>query len=428
MTTQQLNVHNTDAQFLAALKTHEDGNIDQAAQQYQQIISIEANHIDALHLLGVTYFQKGDPRAAIYWINQALKHKPDFPQALSHRGLALRELGQYVEAIADYEKAIHLLPDFSAAHYNESMCRLVLGQFDIGWEKYETRWNSSCLGLTKLEFPQPLWLGKESLHNKTIFLHGEQGLGDIIQFCRYTKKLAALGAKIILGIPPELKNLLSNLANVDQFAIQGGTIPNFDYYCPLMSLPLAFKTTLPTIPADIPYLTYDPLRYQQWLHKLGTKTKTRIGLVWSGRPAHPHDHQRSIALHQLAPLQSDAAEFFCLHNIVRESDKAAKAVRDDIHFLEDNLTDFADTAALIAHMDLVITVDTAVAHVAGAMGKPVWILLSWDPEWRWLLERGDSPWYPSAKLFRQSQPNQWESVINTVTQEMLLFISSINLD
>jgi tetratricopeptide (TPR) repeat protein len=396
------------------IKLHEAGKLKEAQIHYENILLIDSNHPDALHLLGVIAYQQKNLTLALDLFNKALSIHPNFPEALSHRGVLLRELKQYENALKDYERAITLSPHFPSAHYNYGICLLFLGDFIRGWEHYEWRWQCNNLALDKLNLPQPLWLGKESLQNKTIFLHGEQGLGDIIQFCRYAEKIASLGAHVILGAPAILKPLLSSVRGIHKIITPGETLPPFDYYCPLMSLPFAFKTTLETIPTNIPYICPDASYLEKWNTILPPKTKPRVGLVWSGRASHPDDQFRSIPLSQLDQLCHPNVEFFCLQNEIRLSDIAHRAHRPDIHFMEDHLHDFADTAALIMNMDLVISVDTAVAHLAGAMGKPVWILLTYDSEWRWLLDQENSPWYSSARLFRQTKVNDWGEVLNSL--------------
>jgi hypothetical protein len=257
------------------------------------------------------------------------------------------------------------------------------------------------------------------LKGKTILLHGEAGYGDTLQFCRYAKLVAAMGARVILEVQPPLAPLLSNLEGTHQVLPKGGTLPAFDYHCPLLSLPLAFKTDLDTIPADIPYINSDAARVAVWRDKLGKKTKPRIGLVWSGNPKQKNDHNRSLALAELLPLLHDEAEWISLQQEVRAADIELLAQRTEIRHFGEELKDFADTAALIELMDVVVTVCTSVAHLAGAMGKPTWILLCFNADWRWLLDRSDSPWYPTSRLFRQTSIGNWESVVNRMRQELM---------
>ena len=263
-----------------------------------------------------------------------------------------------------------------------------------------------------------MWLGDHAIAGKTVLLHAEQGFGDTVQFCRYAKLVAAQGATVLMEVQPPLKALLAKLEGVSQLLAYGEMLPAFDYHCPLLSLPLAFNTGIESIPAETPYLSPDPARIRQWEGKLGEKRLPRIGLVWSGRTDHKNDHNRSIPLADTAKLVSGHAELVSLQKEVRAADKLVLDIRQDIRHFGDELNDFADTAALVELMDVVITMDTAVAHVAGALGKPVWILLPFNPDWRWLLDRGDSPWYPTARLFRQPAIGDWDSVIQRVANEL----------
>lgn len=227
-------------------------------------------------------------------------------------------------------------------------------------------------------------------------------MGDTLQFCRYAKQVKALGARVLLEVPAALNTLLQSLQDVDVLLNKGENLPDFDYYCPLLSLPLVFNTHLATIPANIPYLFSEATRLKHWQAKLGNKTLPRIGMVWSGSTIHKNDHNRSIPLSQFSQLLNNSAHFFSLQKEVRTDDAQVLASFANVQHFGDQLQDFADTACLCELMDVVISVDTSVAHLAAAMGKPTWILLPYNPDWRWLLDREDSPWYPTVRLFRQS--------------------------
>jgi hypothetical protein len=304
------------------------------------------------------------------------------------------------------------------AHWNEALLRLLTGDFSRGWAKYEWRWRNESLALSTRNFSQPLWLGAEAIDGKTILLHSEQGLGDTIQFCRYVPLVAARGARVILEVERPLHEIMTNLAGATEVISKGDALPDFDFHCPLLSLPLAFGTHLETIPSLTSYLRAPGQTLKHWQARLGPKARPRIGLVWSGRPAHKNDQNRSISLRSLLPLLDIEATFVSLQKDVRSDDAAVlKECNDVLHF-GDELKDFSDTAALILQLDLVISVDTSVAHLAGALGEPVWILLPYNPDWRWLLDRDDSPWYPSARLFRQQQIGNWAGVIDQVKNEL----------
>jgi ADP-heptose:LPS heptosyltransferase len=263
-----------------------------------------------------------------------------------------------------------------------------------------------------------LWLGAESLVEKTILLHAEQGLGDTIQFCRYIPLVAQLGAKVILEVQRPLLKLLKGLEGVSQVVAAGDMLPTFDYQCPLLSLPLAFKTELHTIPPIAQHITSDTGKVTKWQTKLGEKTQPRVGLVWSGSAGHQNDHNRSLSLSQLLSHLPSNIEYVCLQKEIRAIDKELLAQHTQIKYFGDALEDFTDTAALCELVDLVISVDTSVAHLAGTLGKPAWVLVTLTPDWRWLLERDDSPWYPSVKVYRQDKANDWNGVLDRARSDL----------
>ena len=267
-------------------------------------------------------------------------------------------------------------------------------------------------------FTQPLWLGTESLAGKTILLHSEQGLGDTIQFCRYAQLVAELGARVLMEVPEPLVGLLKDVRGVSHVIVRGSPLPTFDYHCPLLSLPLAFKTNLNSIPCSTKYVHADPVKLTHWTSRLGEKRHPRIGLVWSGRTEQKNDHNRSIALAALIPHLPADCQYVSLQKEVRKIDKPMLESSTNILHFGDELHDFTDTAALCELMDVVISVDTSVAHLSGALGQPTWVLLSFNPDWRWLLERDDSPWYPSIKLYRQPRVGDWDSVLVKLTADL----------
>ncbi len=273
-------------------------------------------------------------------------------------------------------------------------------------------------------FSAPQWFGAEPIRGKTILLHAEQGLGDTLQFVRYVSRVAAQGARVVLEVQPALKDLISGIEGPAEVIARGEDLPEFDIHCPLLSLPLAFGTRLDTIPADIPYLTVPPDRITAWSSHLERSALHRVGLAWSGGRTHRNDHNRSIALTHLAPLFADPQiQFVSLQQELRDGDLEILQANPQIVHFGDELHDFADTAAVVSELDVVISVDTSVAHLAGALGKPVWILLPFAPDWRWLLDRKDSPWYPTARLFRQPKIADWDGVIECVRQELSVIAS-----
>ncbi len=345
--------------------------------------------------------------------DRAIALQPNYPEAFSNRGATLWELKRHDEALASYDRAIAIQPEFPEAHWNAASLRLLTGDFDRGWAEYEWRWKYKTMALARRNFAQPLWCG-EPIEGKTILLHSEQGLGDAIQFCRYVPLVAERGAHVILEVDRRLQELMSSLGGAARVLSPGDVLPEFDVHCPLLSLPRAFHTLLETIPSHTPYLRASPERLTKWNTRLGPKHGLRVGLIWAGNPAHHRDHVRSIELSILAPLLDADATFFSLQKDIRPPDAAVLAGRSDVIQIAEELADFSDTAAAMAQLDLIISVDTSTVHLAGALGRPVWILLPYLPDWRWLLDRDTSPWYPTARLFRQDETRQWDSVIPRV--------------
>jgi hypothetical protein len=314
-------------------------------------------------------------------------------------------------------------PDFADAHYNEAHSRLLTGDLRRGFEKFEWRWEIEPYAGFKREFAQPQWVGTEEIAGKTILLHAADGFGDTLHLCRYTPLVAAWGAHVILEVQKSLQELMGSLAGGAQVLARGDPLPEFDLQCPLLSLPRAFGTELATIPSATPYLFVPPPRADSWNARLGPPHRPRIGLAWSGDPTHSNDRNRSIALDRLLPLVNGVdATFVSVQREVRPGDAAVLRSRSDILHFGAELKDFSDTAALISNLDLVVSVDTSVAHIAGALAKPVWILLTFLPDWRWLLDREDSPWYPTARLFRQDDTRRWDGVIPRVRAVLQDFV------
>jgi tetratricopeptide (TPR) repeat protein len=396
----------------------------QALESYDRAIALRPDYAEAYNNRGIALAELDRPEEALESCERAVALRPGYAEAFYNRGNALRDLNRIKEAVDSYERAIALAPDYASAHWNLADCRLLLGDFALGWQEYEWRWKLTQRNETRRAFEQPLWLGAQTLEGRTILLHSELGLGDTLQFCRYAKKVAALGAKVVLEVQPALLPLLADLEGVAQAVAGGAPLPAFDYYCPLMSLPLAFKTDLNNIPADIPYIRSDAVRVAAWQEKLPKKSKPRVGMVWSGSRLLSND-KRSMALAEMLPLVRDWAEWVSVQKEVSETDTALLASRTDLRHVGGELKDFADTAALVELMDVVVTVDTSVAHVAGAMGKPVWILLPFNQhDWRWMLDRNDSMWYPTARLFRQSANGDWASVISQVNEELVRYFGA----
>jgi len=386
-----------------------------AIHNYEKAIIIKPDYFEAYYNKGIAQIGLKQFDASIHNFNQALNIKSDFAKAYNGLGHANQELKKMATAMINYEKAIQLDPDYADACWNKSLLKILLGEYQEGWTLYEKRWRGSKFNKESRSFKQPLWLGKHAIQNKTIFIYAEQGLGDSIQFCRYISMIEALGPKeVILEAPKALISLLSSLNSNFKLLEKGQPIPKFDLHCPMMSLPHAFNTILETIPARIPYLYADKNKTIYWNKKLGLKKIPRIGLVWSGSVSHKNDHNRSLSLKQLANILKLPYQFHSLQKEIRTIDKVTLRSFKQIQQHHDDLIDFSDTAALIENLDLIITVDTSVAHLAGAMGKKVFILLPFVPDYRWMLDRIDSPWYPTATLFRQPKLDDWENVIDQI--------------
>jgi len=404
-------VHYSLGNIFHKLQRYED-----ARAAYAKAIALKANYAQAHYNYGVTLEALRRPIEALAAYNAAIALNPAYVEAYNNRGTLFQTLGEYVRAMEDYNHSIAIDPHFALAQFNKGLLKLLLGEFKEGWQLHEWRWLRPGHKKAR-DFVQPLWLGKESLTGKTILLHVEQGLGDTIQLCRYVPMVEALGAKVILEVPAPLVELMSTLKSHPSIVAKDSALPHFDLHCPLMSLPLALGTLKDTIPADIPYLAASPEKRVAWQKKLGPKTRPRIGLTWSGTALHKNDRNRSIALNLLEPLWQLDADYHSLQKEIKPEDEAALA-KSPIATYEQQLQDFSDTAALITEMDMVVSVDTSVAHLAGALGKNVWIMLPFSPDFRWLLHRRDTPWYPTAKLFRQTKSGDWTSVIARVKKDL----------
>jgi tetratricopeptide (TPR) repeat protein len=413
----------------------------EALESYDRALAVQPNLAEALNNRGDALRELGRPEEALATIDRALAVRPAFPDALTNRGITLRALDRYTDALASFDTALahdpghanalcnrgNVLqdlnrseealasyamvlrnrPDHAESNWNEALCRLRTGDFRVGWPKYEWRWKTEQRDAVR-QFSEPLWLGNSDISGRTILLHAEQGLGDTLLYCRYAKLVSALGANVILEVQKPLKSLLQTLQGPSRVIARGEPLPGFEFHCPLGSLPLAFDTTVESIPAFPSYLRCTPEALGDWRKKIGARTGPRIALAWSGNNA-----KRSFPLAEMLQLVHGGATFFSLQAEVSAADQALLDARSDVRQFSKGLRNFSD-APLLELMDLVITVDTSVAHVAGGLGKKVWILIGANADWRWLTGRGDSPWYPSARLFRAQLPGRWDGVIEKV--------------
>jgi len=358
---------------------------------------------------------------AVASYDAALALAPDDLSARINRSVALKTLGRYAESVAGYQAVIARAPDHANAHTFLGICHLLFGNLRDGWAEYEWRWKSASFPVVKRNFPQPQWRG-EPLEGRTLLLHTEQGLGDTIQFCRYVRPVVERGGRVLLEVEPGLIGLLGG-EGVAQLIPKGQPLPAFDLHCPLLSLPGVFGTDLASIPAPPRYLASDPARRAHWAARLGPADRPRVGLVWSGSPRHVNDAKRSVRLADFAPLLDAPCRFVSLHQEVRAADRSLLASLPRIRHFGPDLADFTETAALVDQLDLVITVDTALAHLAGALGRPVWVLIPAAPDWRWLLGRADTPWYPTMRLYRRGRGEPWAAVISRLRADFGLWLA-----
>jgi tetratricopeptide (TPR) repeat protein len=430
---------------------YERGQLEEAITYYQKAIEIDPQFVDAYYNLGKALQSKGEPDKAITNYQKALRLNPNSPEVLNNLGYCLQEKGQSAEALRYFQKAVDLDPDFAEAYYNLALyhqdrnliekalehykkaielkpyfvgahwnmaCALLLsGNFELGWKEYEWRWKLK--GHRGYRISRPRWDGSD-ISGRTILLHAEQGFGDAIQFVRYAPLVAERGARVILQCPEELAALFKRVHGVEKVIADGGQLPEIDLHCPLLSLPLVFGTTLGNIPVEIPYITADPPVALKWREKLQQDdSRLKIGLVWAGRIKEERERPRSSSLDLFSSLSSiNEITFYSLQK--GEGAEQAKTPPKGMRLTDftGDIGDFSDTAAFIENLDLVISIDTAVAHLAGALGKPVWTLVPHVPDWRWLLNRDDSPWYPTMRLFRQPSHGEWGAIIHYIGREL----------
>ena len=413
--------HAPTLQTRAAIALHNLERFEQSLTDIQRAFELDPDNAEICNNAGVFLrrLDRGE-EFPIAWFDRAIERKPDFVIAYQNKGYALGRLHRFAEAFATYDALRAIDPDNAEGEWSVSLLHLLTGNFEAGWRGREARFRVPGLPLVNYQLSQPLWLGQEPIAGKIILIHTDEGIGDTIHFARYVPMVAAKGARVILIAAEALCRLLARLPGVSEcLPMAGDWVIGFDMYCPISSLPLAFGTTLDTIPATIPYLPApEPAQVQAWEARLGPHDKLRVGLTWSGNPKHKDDHNRSLSLHALAPLLDCDATFVSLQKDPRPEDKATLRERPDILDLTAHLTDFNETAALVSCLDLVITVDTSVAHLAGGLACPTWIILPYTPDYRWMLDRDDSPWYPTVRLFRQSKRRDYDSVIEQVRGEL----------
>lgn len=388
----------------------------QALASCDRALTSQPDFVDALITRGNALRELDRPQEALDNYDRAISLQPGNAMAHSNRANALLDLNRPAEALPSYDRAILLEPDNADTHLNQSLANLVLGNLEKGFRQYE--WRKKCEPHS-ISYPQPLWLGEKDISGKTLFVPWEQGFGDTIQFCRYAKLAEARGIRLVLSVQESLRGLLAQLGV--EIIGPAETPAHFDYHCPMLSLPLAFGTTLETI-LRAPYLAADQDLSARWKKRLAGNGKPNIGLCWSGTARHKNDRNRSVALEKLTPLLTADANWTSLQVEVKDSDRAALSANAIIRHFDLAQEDFLATASLVQEMDLILTVDTALAHLAGAMGKKVWLMLPFRPDWRWLLERDDSPWYPGMTLFRQKKIGDWDELVARIATRLAAYV------
>lgn len=456
----QLQPKHFDAWHMAGVISLQLGHADKAVDLISKALKIDRDHVGAINNRGAAYMELRQFDLALLNYNKAITLDPTAAKSYNNRGNTLGKLNRLEEAVADFDKAIALDPGyFSAynnramvlselkrydearasllraielnpesvdAHWNYGMFLLRLGEFETGWRESEWRLKRpQALGL-KDSYDTPMWDGFTPLDGKTILICSEQGLGDTIQFCRYAPMVAQRGGRVVFEVQPALMDLLAHLPSV-QLVAQGQPLPPCDYHCPLMSLPKLLGTDLDHMPPPPDVIRIEPDQGAAWRARLGDKRKLRVGIVWSGNASHVDDHKRSIALKDFVEVLTDEVEWISLHKDVRPSDEAALKAHPAIRHFGAEQQVFTDAAAICDLVDVVVGIDTSLVHLAATMGKPTWVLLSYNPDWRWLLDREDNPWYGSVKAYRQPQPGDWHAVLRQVQEDLRKWAAKINV-
>ena len=410
-----------------ARQLHGLGQTEEALLCLQQAVSLAPHDPHVLNTRGMVLDALRRHDEALEDFERVLRIAPTFADAINNRGIHYARVGRFEEALACYERSLALAPEQLQTLYNCATARLSLGNWLRGFREFEIRWRLFPHEAARRNRLKPVWLGQWDVSGKTVLLHHEQGYGDTLQFVRYTALVMRLGARVIVAVPAALRGLMATLPGGPQIVTEGEPVPPHDYCCSLMSLPHVFCTTPENAPAEIPYLGAESAATQLWSQRLGARHRARIGLVWSGRRYPPINFPRDMTLESLRPVLGIGADFISLQSDLTDSERTLLAAEPNVTRYGDTFKDFADTAALIANLDLVITVDTAVAHLAGALGKPVWLMNRYASCWRWLQKGVDSPWYPTLRVFRQPSPGHWAAVVRDVCEAAGEFIKPFAL-
>jgi tetratricopeptide (TPR) repeat protein len=409
-----------EVHFNLGIALQRQGRLDEAVASYRQAIRLRPSYHKAFHNLGDALQRLGRFDDAIACFREAIRSLPDSAESHYNLGTALHGQGRLDDAIACYEEAIRLRPDYPEAHNNLGQCWLLKGQFQRGWAEYE--WHLRCPGIGSRSFRQPQWDGTP-LGGRRILLYADQGLGDNLQFARFAGLVQQRGGYVIMECLPSLAPLLSTCPGIDRLVAQGSVLPEFDVHAAMLSLPGLLGTTVETIPADVPYVHADPQHRRRWQQELQATGTWNVGIVWQGRPTHGQDRTRSVLLEFFAPLARIPGVRLVRLQRGPGSEQLAQLrgqweVFDPPGWPEDHAEAWLESAALVSALDLVITVDTSVAHLAGSLAAPVWVALPFVPDWRWLLEREDCPWYPTMRLFRQQRLGDWPGVFERLADAL----------
>lgn len=414
-----------EAHYNLAVVLYYRGRLGDAIRSYHATLTLQPTDV-ATHVgIGVAYGRGGDFGRAEAHLRQAVTLDPRFARGHYLYGELMRSWGRLDEARNAFERALALDPGYASARFGRGMIRLLTGELPDGWSDYEYRPSQQ----TPLDPAlAPRWRG-ENPSGRVVLLYAQQGIGDTLQFLRYVALVAGLGAKVALAVPITTMALAARLAGVHQLVEPNPRLPPFDWSCPLASLPFIFATTLATIPANLPYLSAPPERITTWQKRLAGAPRFTVAIAWAGNADHPNDHNRSLRFADIAPiLGQPGIRYLLLQKGMAATDadtcKKLAAAGVSIEMLGAQLDDYADTAALVALADLVISVDTSLCHLAGALGRPVWTLLPYAPDWRWLLDRDDTPWYPTMRLYRQNKPGDWSGVVELVGQHLAACVAA----
>lgn len=392
---------------------------EDALETLQAALGIAPKLVNAWSNLGATLMKLYRYESALEAFERVLELEPDNVDAYCHQGLILHDLHRLDDAMTCYSKALAIDPHCTLALWHRSICLLLQGDFERGWPAYEARWQHKKLNLTLREYPQPRWTGHEPLKGKNILIYAEQGLGDTLQFARYIPLLIDQGAHVSFEVHPPLVQLLARCLPLANVYGMGQPPTAFDLHAPLLSLPGALNCSTSAVPAPEGYLSADSLKTNEWRERLGDTRRPRIGLVWSGNPSHQNDRSRSMSLKTLLDALPLGFDYICLQNQIRPQDVHTLELTHRVRTYTQDLNDFEDTAALCQLMDLVITVDTSVAHLSAAMGKKTWVLIPSSPDWRWMQQGSETHWYRSMRLYRQTIPGSWTQVLETISHDLL---------